>query len=545
MKYFAYCRKSSEGEERQALSIPAQIDEIKRVFGDTPDVEIAEWFEEKMSAKAPGRPVWAAMINRIEKGEADGIVAWHPDRLARNSVDGGWVIHLLDQRVLKDLKFVSYSYEQSPQGMFMLQIMFGQSKYYVDNLSVNVKRGMRKKIEMGWLPNLAPLGYRNDRETSTIVIDPERFPLLRQAWQLLLTGAFSVGEIHRRLNNEWGFRTPKRRKTGGGPVALSSLYKIFKNPFYAGILNWYGEWRPGKHEPMVTLDEYYRAQGILGRSSHPKPETHNFPFTGGLIHCACGLSVTAEEKVKPSGRRYVYYRCTRRSRQGRCSQPPVRAEVVENAIAALLRLLRLPERIEQFLVQRLEGSKAELCKQRQSQAIASEQALSQVRKELKQLVDLRIRDMIDDAEYLDKRRSLQQQEVRSREAVSRQSTESPFWLELGQSVILFRKYAADWFSSGNWEDQRLILQTVGSNSVLSNRKLSIQARNPFRMGENFDAFPRWCSIVEVLRTPDEENEARMIIEAVHCLQARAEARRAGTPVPPLSPSLSKRQNART
>jgi DNA invertase Pin-like site-specific DNA recombinase len=80
MKYFAYCRKSSEGEERQALSIPAQIDEIKRVFDGVLDVEIAEWFEEKMSAKAPGRPVWSAMIKRIEKGDADGIVAWHPDR---------------------------------------------------------------------------------------------------------------------------------------------------------------------------------------------------------------------------------------------------------------------------------------------------------------------------------------------------------------------------------------------------------------------------------------------------------------------------------
>ena len=159
MKYFAYCRKSFEGEECRALSIPAQIDEIKRVFGNAQNVEVIEWFEEKMCAKAPGRPVWSAMIQRIEKGEADGIVAWHPDRLARNSVDGGWLIHLLDRLVLKDLKFVSYSYEHSPQGMFMLQIMFGQPKYYADNLSVNVKRDMRKKIAMGWWATQAPLGY--------------------------------------------------------------------------------------------------------------------------------------------------------------------------------------------------------------------------------------------------------------------------------------------------------------------------------------------------------------------------------------------------
>src|SRR5579862_9935847 len=115
MKYIAYCRKSSEGEDRQMLSIPAQIDEIKRSFVHMPEVEIVDWLEEKMSAKAPGRPIYGSLIKRIEAGEADGIVAWHPDRLARNSVDGGWMIHLLDQNVVKDLKFVSYSFEKSPQ----------------------------------------------------------------------------------------------------------------------------------------------------------------------------------------------------------------------------------------------------------------------------------------------------------------------------------------------------------------------------------------------------------------------------------------------
>ncbi len=545
MKYFAYCRKSSEGEERQALSIPAQIDEIKRVFGEVSGVEIIEWFEEKMSAKAPGRPVWSAMIQRIEKGEADGIVAWHPDRLARNSVDGGWIIHLLDRLVLKDLKFVSYSYEHSPQGMFMLQIMFGQSKYYVDNLSVNVKRGMRKKIAMGWWATQAPLGYKNDRETSTIVIDPERFPILRQAWRLLLTDAFSVGEIHKKLKDEWGFRTPKRRKIGGGPVALSSLYKIFNNPFYAGILNWYGEWRPGKHEPMITLEEYYRAQDILGRPGRQKPETYHFAFTGGLIRCACGLSVTAEQKVKPSGRRYVYYRCTRRSKSGRCDELPVRVEVIEAAIASFLQTLRLPEYAEQMLIRMLESDEGKLRAQQQGRAAADAEALGRVQKELKVLVDLRVRDLIDDVEYVEKRQVLQREELRLHDAIAQRTTEPPLGFGLGRSVILFRKYAADWFSSGKWEDQRLVLKIVGSNSVLTDKRLSIHARKPFRHVQNADDSLRRCALAEALGTPEEEAEAKFIIEMVACLQARAEARRSGTPAPPLPPSLPKRRSVQT
>ena len=545
MKYFVYCRKSSEGEERQALSIPAQIDEIRRCFADAPDVEIVAWFEEKMSAKAPGRPIYSNMIARAEKGEAEGIIAWHPDRLARNSVDGGWIIHLLDRRVLKMLKFVSYTYEQSPEGMFMLQIMFGQSKYYVDNLRVNVKRGIRKKIEMGWSANRAPLGYRNDRETNTIAIDPERFPLLRNAWEMLLTGAYSVGQIRYRLNDEWGLRTPKRKKTGGGPVSLSGLHRLFKNPFYAGILDRYGEWRPAKHTPMITLEEYRRAQTIIGRPDRPKPETHSFAFTGGLIRCVCGLSVTAEEKIKPSGRRYVYYHCTRRWKNNRCMQPATRLQHIEGVITALLCSIQLPDHMERLLIQQLDRNNSEAHEQRQLEISSTARALAQTQQELRTLVDLRVRNMISDAEYLERRRTLQKEELQLQQAAAQSAPDHPLWLELGRSVILFRKYAADWFSRGTDEDKRLILQTVGSNCVLKDRKVSIEARFPFKPIEKNDGILHLCSIGEALGTLEEKKaEVQTIIEAVQCLQKRADARKERRSVPPLSPSLSRRRNVR-
>jgi len=545
MKYFVYCRKSSEGEERQALSIPAQVDEIKGCFADAADVDIVAWFEEKMSAKAPGRPIYCGMIARIEKGEAEGIIAWHPDRLARNSVDGGWIIHLLDRRVLKTLKFVSYTYEQSPEGMFMLQIMFGQSKYYVDNLSVNVKRGIRKKIEMGWSANRAPLGYRNDRETNTIAIDTKRFPLLRQAWEMLLTGCYSVGHIRHRLNDEWGLRTPKRKKRGGGPVSLSGLHKLFRNPFYAGILDRYGEWRPGKHTPMVTLEEFRRAQAIIGAPDRPKPETHSFAFTGGLVRCVCGLSVTAEEKIKPSGRRYVYYHCTRRWKNNRCMQPAIRLEQIENVIAALLRSIQLPDHMERLLIRTLDRSNSEIREQQQRQETSSARALAQTQQELRTLVDLRVRNMINDTEYLERRRTLQKEEMQLQQTAKQSDSSQPLRLELGQSIILFRKYAADWFSRGTDEDKRLILQTVGSNCVLKDRKVSIDARFPFKPIAKNDDILHLCSIGEALGTLEgKEAEIQTIIEAVECLQKRADARREKRSVPPLPPSLSRRRNVR-
>ena len=74
----------------------------------------------KQTAKIPGRPIFGEMISRMEKGEASGILAWHPDRLARNSVDGGKVIYLVDIGVIMEMKFPTFWFDPTPQGKFML-----------------------------------------------------------------------------------------------------------------------------------------------------------------------------------------------------------------------------------------------------------------------------------------------------------------------------------------------------------------------------------------------------------------------------------------
>lgn len=146
-KYFLYARKSTDTEDKQVLSIEAQIVELRKYARDNNFVIVDELIEKK-TAKMPGRKVFNAMLARTQNGEANGILAWHPDRLARNSIDGGQIVYLLDQTIINYLRFPMFQFENTSQGKFMLSIMFGQSKYYVDNLAENVKRGLRQKIRV-------------------------------------------------------------------------------------------------------------------------------------------------------------------------------------------------------------------------------------------------------------------------------------------------------------------------------------------------------------------------------------------------------------
>ncbi|MCM8782303.1 MAG: recombinase family protein [Candidatus Omnitrophica bacterium] len=181
MKYFIYARKSTDDEDRQVLSIEAQLKEL-REYAQRENILVIKEIVEAKTAKKPGRPLFNDMILSIERGLVDGILAWHPDRLARNSVDGGRIIYLVVQKVIKDLRFPTLRFDNNAQGKFMLSIVFGQSKYYIDALSENIRRGIRLKLSKGIWPQWAPIGYINDRKTGTIIIDEGKAPFIKRVF---------------------------------------------------------------------------------------------------------------------------------------------------------------------------------------------------------------------------------------------------------------------------------------------------------------------------------------------------------------------------
>ena len=499
MKYFLYCRKSSETEDRQVLSLESQRREMERLISTWQGVQLVGVYEEAQSAKTPGRPVFEEMLRRIEGGHAEGIIAWHPDRLARNSIDGGRIIYLLDGTKLRDLRFATFSFENNPQGKFMLSIIFGYSKYYVDSLSENVRRGKRTKAENGWKPNMAPIGYLNDKATSTIVPDPERFPLIERMWHLMFTGNYSPKQVLQMASDGWGLRTRRHKRHGGKPLSLSGIYRVLSNPFYAGVFRWGGRSLRGNHKPMISLDQFERVQELLGRPRQSRSKHKLFAYSG-LIHCEeCGFAVTAEEITNRFGSRYTYYRCTHKRVDYHCRQPAVSLEVLERQILTFLKTIAVPGGILGWLDGYLRKVGSTGTSVAKAQHASLDRAIAAVARARENLISLRLGDFIDDEEFRRRRQQLDEEEFRLTERQAQMKSESS-WLEPCRTLFLFLNRALACFESGDPLLKRLIVQIIGSNPLLLNRKLSIQARSPFRVWERPLRIPVLCATVKDVRT---------------------------------------------
>src|SRR3989339_1455840 len=468
-KYFLYARKSTDDEERQLLSIPAQIDEL-REFAVKEGLTIADVFIESKTAKVPGRELFNQMLDRVEKGEAQGILAWHPDRLARNAVDAGRVVYLLDRDILTDLKFPTFWFQNTPQGLFMLSIAFGQSKYYVDSLSENTKRGLRQKVRKGECPGQAPLGYVNDRLNKKILLDPKVAPIVKELFEIYSKGNSTFESLSLYLKSKGII------SRGNIPIHKSRATFILSNPFYFGYFRFNKEIYQGIHEPLITKKLFDEVQAVIRRRTHVIPQKSlDFPFTG-LIKCGeCGMMVTAEHHI----RRYetvnhtvdfIYYRCTRKSKLSSCSQPFIRQEILTAQLNQHIQKVSLSTSDHSWLIKRLESDEHRERSEVQGKVQEFKKDLIAINEKLSKLLDSYLDNVVSREDYLKKKENLFSSKKTIEQRIDTLEQSPNMWLEpmreFFNTALTADKIASD---NINLFQKREFLKKTGSNLTLKDK----------------------------------------------------------------------------
>ncbi len=483
LTYFLYARKSSESEDRQVQSIEDQINRLKDLANSL-GISIKEILTESKSAKKPNcRPVFTNMLERIEKGEAQGILCWQINRLTRNPIDGGTISWMLQQNILQSIQTMDRQYLPD-DNVLLFNVESGMANQFIIDLRKTSRRGMEGKADRGWLPSRATLGYLNDKLEHVIKPDPERFHLVRKMWDLMLTGNYNPSQIRDIANKEWGFRTPKTKRDGGTEITLSRIYKMFGNIFYTGMFEWAGKSYPGNHEPMITMEEFDRVQIILGRKGKPRPKTHEFAFTGVMECKVCGSMYTACEKtkfIKKTGKlkTYTFYHCTRRKKGVVCDQrKSIKIDELEKQIELELEKYTISPQFKDWALEILNRDNDKEIEDRTKAYEMQHKSLAEAQKELDNLTKMRYRDLIDDETFVRERDELKNNIVRLTTNLRQTESRAQRWLELTEQTFVFACYAREKFvNTKDLAEKREIFTALGWNFSVKDQKLEIKPNN--------------------------------------------------------------------
>jgi site-specific DNA recombinase len=341
VKYCLYARKSTESDEMQALSIDSQIKEMEAI-AERLNLNVIEVKKESHSAKASGeRPVYKKLLQEIDQGKFNGVLTWAPDRLSRNAGDLGSLVDLMDQRKLIHIQTYGQTFSNSPNEKFLLMILCSQAKLENDNKSINVKRGLKARVEMGLWPCRPLTGYtkfkRMDQKCES-VIDKERGPIIKQVFEKIGYDGWSGRKVYNWLHDDVKFKTE-----AGKFLSLGNFYEMLKNDFYYGRFEYprgSGNWYNGAHVPLISKELFDLVQeNIKSQILEPRSEQKEFAFTKLMTCGLCGSGITAEEKFKHqqngNTHRYVYYKCTRK-RDENCTNAVIREEDLIEQLKTLI-----------------------------------------------------------------------------------------------------------------------------------------------------------------------------------------------------------------
>ena len=510
-KAVLYARVSSKKQEEEGFSIPAQV-KFLRLYASKNNIEIVKEFVEAETAKKAGRTQFNKMVDYLQTHKNERIILVEKvDRLYRNLSDYALLgnINGLETHFVKENNIISQESKSHEKLVHDIKIVL--AKHYIDNMAEESVKGLNERIEQGYAL-YPPLGYMYGNDGThkhAIIVDKERAEYAIKAFNLFVYDNLSTYSICDILYKE-GLRNRK-----GGKYSVSTIQRILKNPMYVGDYIYHGKLFPnGRHQALISRELFQLAQKKLGTANDTtRQHDIEFPYIG-LFKCGvCGCSYTAERKVKPSGKEYIYYHCTGKGKIKTCKKNSYISEAKIDKF--MVELLKGLENLPQELIDEIKVSLREIHELKNNYSSTSQDNINKRIKEIDKLIQNGYRRMLSndtDEEkelwnqmYTDLRAEKEQLRVK---LACIDKADDEFYKQ-SDLILNFCKNASKIFLGATPSEKRTICEIIGSNFEANAQKIDITL------------YPLFYDVIEMNRLGRSKNGGFELTETQSGQQKRA------------------------
>jgi site-specific DNA recombinase len=488
-KVVVYARVSSKEQEKEGFSIPAQL-KLLEDYADRHDLSIVKTFTEAETAKKAGREAFNQMVAYISQSkDVKTILVEKTDRLYRNFKDYITIDDLdMEVHLVKENEVISK--DSRSHSKFIHGIKVLMAKNYSDNLSEEVRKGMKEKAEQGHFPHLAPYGYRNNRETRMIDIDPATAPFVRRAFQLYGTGEYSLAAVAKQLKAEgFVFKSYKTR------IDKGTLESLLKNVFYTGDFMIKGKFYKGKHEPLVSLPEFQAVQNAFTKVNRPKLTKHDFAFAGLMTCGHCGSSVTGQIQRG----KYIYYHCS--GGKGHCHEPYHREEKIADWFAEEVKKIQLDQQDLEWMLAALKESHKDEMDFHKERIGQLQERFNRLTNRIEAIYEDKLDGKIPEELWLRKHEEYKRELGDVEISIAQHTKGNLDYVECGVQLLELAKNAYPLYIQQTPLEQRRLLHFLLLNTVLNDGKLTVTWKKPFDWIANRGNSQEWWAIGDLNTGP--------------------------------------------
>lgn len=482
-QFVAYYRVSSKRQREEGVSISAQkklIHEyaLRNNFKIIKEVAIDE------SAKKEGRKAFSELLKLVKENPAiRGIIGEKVDRVLRGNLKDRVALEDLMNFRDKEFHFIKESLILNKDSKSFQKLHFdiqnGFARFFLNNLSDEVRKAYDILVEDGFYPHIPPHGYKEKLDEHLAIIDPNVSPFIKRVFELCATEEYSEKQISEILYKD-GFRSRK-----GNKVGKSAISKILHNTFYFGHFKWKGKIYKGSYEPIISKDLFDKVQEVL----HPNKKRsykHDFAYTG-IMRCGeCGNGITAEVQ-----KGHIYYHCTKPKGAKSCSQRFVREETIEEQLEKVIKAVALDLKKVNTIkdIMRLSLADEQLYLKESLDALNTQ--YNDLQEQITKLLELHLKGKVKEELYNTQSKKLENEVEDINTEIAKFKHANRAYLSEMEAFLSFCNEAPKLFKSSRPALKRELLRFVVSNLILKDKKVEFSLRTPFNIIAKYSKNENW------------------------------------------------------